>query len=52
MGAINVHGTKQKNQRLVKLSKQTLPDGAYLPATKLHAVALIHYGRDNRTADS
>jgi len=45
MRAIKLHGTARKIQKLVRLSKQALRDGAYRVANRLHAVALSMEGR-------
>lgn len=45
MRAIKIHGTTKKIQRLVTLSKQSLRDGAYRVATRLHAVVLNMEGK-------
>lgn len=45
MQAIKVHGTTKKIQRLVRLSKEALREGAYRVASRLHAVALNMEGK-------
>lgn len=45
MRAVKVHGTRRKIERLIKLSKEALRDGAYRAARRLHAVALNMEGK-------
>lgn len=45
MKAVKIHGTDRKIQRLVKLSKQALREGAYRVANRLHAVVLNMEGK-------
>jgi len=45
MRAVKIHGTRNKIQRLIKLSKEALRDGAYRTARRLHAVALNMEGK-------
>lgn len=45
MRAVQIRGTANKIQQLVRLSKQALRDGAYRVANRLHAVALNMEGR-------
>jgi transposase len=45
MEAVKLTGTARKIQRLVKLSKQALREGAYRVASRLHAIALNMEGK-------
>ena len=45
MQAVQIHGTKKQIQRLVKLSKEALREGAYRVAGRLHAIALNMEGK-------
>ena len=45
MRAVQIRGTGNKIQQLVRLSKQALREGAYRVANRLHAVALNMEGR-------
>ncbi|MCL5020248.1 MAG: IS630 family transposase [Bacteroidetes bacterium] len=45
MRAVKIGGTRKKVQRLIKLSKAALRDGAYRAARRLHAVALNMEGK-------